>query len=74
MAKYVPKINDTVLLDEGKVRYAVISVDANKETASIQSVLGRATFQKYDVAWARLIKLDASQNALQIVREATEDK
>jgi len=76
MAKYTPKVNDVVLVP-GKLpvgRYVVISVDKNKKTVSVQTVSGSVYFQHHDIAWSRLTPLDESQNALQIVREATEGK
>jgi hypothetical protein len=76
MAKYIPKLNDPVFVPDKlpKGRYAVISVDASKRTVSVESVSGPVKFQHHDVAWSRLVPLDTSQNALQIVREATEGK
>jgi hypothetical protein len=76
MAKYIPKVNDPVFVlgKHPKGRYVVIRVDANKETASVQTVSGPVTLQHHDVAWSRLTPLDTSQNALQIVREATAGK
>ncbi len=82
MATYIPKVNDPVLVAgiradvaAGKVgvRYRVILVDAAKKTVSVQSVSGPVFFQHHNVSWPRLSKLDESQNALQVVREATQD-
>jgi hypothetical protein len=76
MAKYTPKVNDPVFVlgKQPKGRYVVIGVDANKKTASVQTVSGPVTLQHHEVDWSRLTPLDTSQNALQIVREATEGK
>jgi hypothetical protein len=77
MAQYIPKVNDPVFVP-GKLpkgRWVVIAVDAKKQTVSVQSVSGGAvTFQHHNIQWFRLVPLDASQNALQVVREATEGK
>jgi hypothetical protein len=80
---YIPKVNDPVFvagiradIANGKrgVRYVVISVDAKEKTVTVQSASGPVYFQHHNVSWSRLSRLDESQNALQIVREATEDK
>lgn len=76
MAKeYIPKANDPVFVDgKGEARFVVINVDAKKKTVSVQATSGGpVTFQHHDISWSRLSKLDESQNAARIVREATED-
>ena len=76
MPKFIPKVHDAVFV-LGKLpagRYVVIAVDPRKETVSVQTVSGPVTMQHHNVAWSRLSRLDASQNALSIVREATEGK
>jgi hypothetical protein len=73
MAKqYTPKVNDPVFLD-GKafVRYVVTKVDGKKKTADVKTVSGAIIIHR-DVPWAKLFEMDESQNALRIVREATE--
>ena len=75
MAKeYIPKANDPVFVaGKGESRFIVKSVDANKKTVSVEATSGGpVTFQHHDISWSRLSKLDDSQNALRIVREATE--
>jgi hypothetical protein len=71
--KYVPKIDDPVFVDsEGRVRFVVTDVNATKETADIKTVSG-VTILYRGIPWSKLQYLDESQNALQVVREATED-
>lgn len=74
MAKYNPKVNDVVFMDgKGFVRYVVVAIDSGKSTADVRTVSG-VTVLTRDVPWTILHRLDESQNALRIVREATEDK
>jgi hypothetical protein len=74
MARYVPKPNDIVFIDgKGFVRYLVISVNSEKRTADVKTVGGVVVLTR-DVPWNMLHDLDESQNALRIVREATEGK
>jgi hypothetical protein len=76
MAKYIPKVNDPVFVPDKlpSGRYVVISIDKNKKTVSVQTVSDPVTFQHHNIAWSRLVPLDESLNALQIVREATEGR
>jgi hypothetical protein len=76
MAKYVPKVDDIVFMDgKGFVRYVVVDVDSGKQTASLHApgADGGKTLI-CNVPWAAIHRLDSSQNALRIVREATEGK
>jgi hypothetical protein len=74
MAKYTPRVDDIVFRDgHGFVRYVVTRVDSSKQSADIRTVAGIAVLTR-DVSWAELHRLDESQNALRIVREATEGK
>ena len=71
---YVPRMNDPVFLKgHGFVRYMVVSVNTEKKTADIKTVSGVINLTR-DVPWSELSVLDESQNALQVVREATEDQ
>lgn len=71
---YRPKVDDPVLRDgHGFVRYVVVSTDENKETARIKNT-GDGPIVLSEVRWADIFPLDESQNALRIVREATEKK
>jgi hypothetical protein len=72
MAK-VPKVGEAVYRRGSPVTYMVIEVNASKKTADIKSTKGGIVLYK-DVLWAELEVLDESQNALRIVRQATEDK
>lgn len=74
MAKYTPKANDIVFMDgKGFVRYLIVAVDSAKLTADVKTVSGVIGLTR-GVPWAMLHHLDESQNALRIVREATENK
>jgi hypothetical protein len=74
MAKYVPKSGDIVFRDgKGFVRFLVVSADAAKKTADVQGITPPIVLS-HDVPWSQLHHLDESQNALRIVREATEGK
>jgi hypothetical protein len=69
----VPKMNDPVFLKgHGFVRYVVVSVNTEKKTADIKSATGVVNLTR-DVPWSELSVLDESQNALRVVREATEE-
>ena len=76
MAKYIPKVNDIVFMDgKGFVRYVIVGVDSGKETASVHAPVDDGSTQLIrDIPWSQLHHLDASQNALRIVLEATEGK
>lgn len=70
---YIPRMNDPVFLKgKGFVRYVVVSVDIEKKTADLKTVSGVSFFVQ-GVPWPDLSPLDESQNALRVVREATED-
>ena len=74
MARYAPKINDIVFVSgKGLIRYMVASINSAKKTADVKTVSGVIVLIS-DVPWSELHHLDESQNALQIVREATEDR
>jgi hypothetical protein len=74
MAKFVPKVDDPVFIDgHGFVRYVVISIDSSKRTADVRNVSGPIV-KTNGISWSQLHPLDESQNALRIVREATEGK
>jgi hypothetical protein len=72
MANYTPKVDDPVFMD-GKafIRYVVTKVDEKKRTADIKTVSGAIVLHR-DVPWSKLFELDESQNAVRIIREATE--
>jgi hypothetical protein len=76
MAKYIPKVEDIVFVDgKGFVRYVVTEIDSNKRTVSLHAPGGDGGKMLIrDVPWTMIHHLDASQNALRIVREATEGK
>jgi hypothetical protein len=74
MAKHTPKPNDIVFMNgKGFIRYLVVSVNSHKQTADVKGVAGPIVLT-HDVPWSKLQLLDESQNALRIVREATEGK
>jgi hypothetical protein len=67
---YVPKPGDPVLLEGVQSRLVVVRINALKKTATVST----PTTPKgvYTVPWSKLSYLDESQNALRVVREATE--
>jgi hypothetical protein len=72
MAKYIPREGDVVFRDgEGFTGFVITRIDAGKKTADVKSVSGLQVLTR-DVPWSTLHHLDESQNALRIVREATE--
>ena len=75
MAKYSPKVNDTVFWKgHGKSRFVVLAVDSTKETADLQSAGKLGVVLHGHVPWAEFSYLDESQNAVRVVREATESE
>jgi hypothetical protein len=73
MAKMKIKVGDPVMRHGSSVTYMVIAVDATKKTAHIKNPKGDTIGLHRDVPWSELSVLDESQNALRVVREATED-
>jgi hypothetical protein len=72
MAKpYIPKSGDPVLLEGVQGRLVIVSVDAATKTAVVSTPATPRGV--YTVSWSKLSPLDESQNALRVVREATED-
>jgi hypothetical protein len=71
-AEYVPKVYDTVLWKSGKTAFIVMRVDAIKETVDLKSTAKFGRALDGHVPWSELSYLDESQNALRVVREATE--
>jgi hypothetical protein len=70
--KYIPKVNDPVFVTgKGLIRYVVAVVDAKKKTVDVRTVSGVIVLTR-GVPWSELSYLDESQNALRVVREATE--
>ncbi len=73
MAKNI-KVGDLVFTQDSLVTYVVIASDARGKTADIKNTKGNIIGIKRDVPWSKLVILDESQNALRVVREATEDQ
>jgi len=69
---YIPKPGDPVLVEGVLSRLVVVSVDAAKKTATVTTP--RTPGGVYTVLWSKLSYLDESQNAMRIVREATEGR
>lgn len=67
------KVGDAVFHGDPPLSYFVIDVDYDAKTADIKTTAGVVVVH-YNVAWSELELLDESQNALRVVREATEDK
>ena len=69
---YVPRVKDTVLVEGVNGRLVVVGVDSSQQVARVATTTTPVIV--HTVQWSKLSRLDSSQNALQIVREATEDK
>ena len=74
MPTKTPKVGDTVLVKDPKYAgtYVVTRVDSQKKVADVKSTKGVFVLHR-DVPWDLVSPLDASQNAVRIVREATKD-
>ena len=68
------KVGDLVFRQNSLVTYVVTGSDAKGRTADIKNTKGNIIGLKRDVPWSELVILDESQNALRVVREATEQK
>lgn len=66
-------VGDPVMRRGSFVTYMVARVDTAKKTADIKDPKHSPTVLVQDVPWSELSVLDESQNALRVVREATED-
>jgi hypothetical protein len=71
MAKKI-KVGSPVVTGDPPVRYVVTYVDEANKTADIKSTR-RAVVLHRNVPWSELTVLDASQNAVWVVMEATEN-
>jgi hypothetical protein len=72
--KRIPKVGDHVSVTGRKGAFIVSSVDSYSESAEMKQIghdLRLSTIPWRDVTF--LDELDESQNALRVVREATED-
>jgi hypothetical protein len=72
MAKKI-KVGDLVYRQDSLVTYVVTGSDAKGKTADIKNTKGNIIGLVRDVPWSKLVLLDESQNALRVVREATEN-
>jgi hypothetical protein len=68
---YVPRVKDTVVVDGVSGGLVVVGVDARQQVARVATIT--TPIIVHTVSWSKLSRLDSSQNALQIVREATKD-
>jgi hypothetical protein len=75
MKFYVPKVNDTVIVDGYTIRFIIAKVDASKKTVDLRSAPERnkPTQVLENVSYDVIYGLDESQTAARIVREATEE-
>ncbi|MFZ0297956.1 MAG: hypothetical protein WAM13_06355 [Candidatus Sulfotelmatobacter sp.] len=67
---YIPKPGDPVMVEGVILRLVVVSVDGAHKTATVAAPTTPAI--SYSVPWSKLSRLDESQNAARIVKEATE--
>ncbi|MGA2020436.1 MAG: hypothetical protein ABSH02_07590 [Candidatus Sulfotelmatobacter sp.] len=58
--KYVPKINDSVLVKGKPNRHVVVIVRSGNKTADVRTEAGPVILY-YDVPWSKLSYLDANQ-------------
>lgn len=73
MAQYIPKPDDPVFVEGHTGRFVVFIINIPKMTADVRSTGGENLIIR-GVPWAKLSYLDESQNALRIIREATEGR
>lgn len=69
--EYIPKVGNIVTMQGVTGRLVVIGVDAARKTAVVATPT--TPVMTYTALWSNLSHLDESQNALRVVREATED-
>ena len=67
------KVGDVVFYGDPPLTYLVEDVDYAAKTADIRTTSGVVAVHQ-TIAWSELTLLDESQNALRVVREATEDR
>lgn len=68
------KVGDPVMWYGSFVAHRLTAIDASKKTADIKNPRGETIGFHRDVPWSELSVLDDSQNPLQVVGEATEDR
>jgi hypothetical protein len=68
---YIPKPRDTVKVQGKLGRLVVVRVNHEEEAALVATT--SAPPHSFTVPWSQLSYLDESQNALRVVREATEE-
>jgi hypothetical protein len=69
--KKTPRIGDIVAVEGSLGTYVVARVDSNGKTVALKNTKDPSVLLT-DVNVARITPLDESQNALRVVREATE--
>jgi len=57
--KYIPKINDPVLIEGDHIRFVVVGINASKETAELRPI-SSAIVLHTDVPWSTFSYLDES--------------
>jgi hypothetical protein len=67
----MPKIGSIVTVEGVISRLVVVGVNKGNETAVVSTTTTPGV--SYTVPWSKLTYLDESQNALRVVREATEE-
>jgi hypothetical protein len=68
------KAGDVVWHGDPHISYFITKIDAAAKSASVKSTpTSRASVIHHNVKWSELARLDESQNAARIVREATEN-
>jgi hypothetical protein len=61
-SKYVPNVNDSVLVKGKADRYSVVMVRRGKKTADVRTIVGPVILY-YDVPWSNLSYLDGGKRA-----------
>ncbi|MGB7601962.1 MAG: hypothetical protein WBM24_16765 [Candidatus Sulfotelmatobacter sp.] len=70
--KKTPKVGDVVAIEGSLGTYVVARVDGNNKTVAVKNTKD-ASVLLTDIPASRITPLDESQNALRVVREATDD-
>ncbi|MGA9393320.1 MAG: hypothetical protein WBV69_23025 [Candidatus Sulfotelmatobacter sp.] len=76
--KRIPKVGDRVLSSPRNSSFVVVAVHRNPDVVDLSPLKGSAKLDLVErgIPWVTLTyidELDESQNALRVVREATED-
>ena len=69
--RYVPRLNDPVMVEGMRATFVVVGVDASQQMARVVTTTTTPAIVQ-TVPWSKLSYLDESPNATRIVRDATQ--